>query len=236
MFTKSTRTLHQYTGAGTSNHELDRSTLIPHLPDTFPAPSGTIWEGVDRSTLESVAHLFPAETCGRVFFARFFERAAVEKSVIPDAARDTVYICTQSIASLGKELGLSNDTTHKYVKLYMALGLLRKQKFMGQLAFLLFVGIYHPPQTLEGHLNSLIQKSRPKLHDMAVDVKARCQIYGLISQDLLSSLEQLQALLHVEKGISRRTLEQRLAQAQHITSKVLKAVLTSHLSAEIHPG
>ena len=195
-------------------------------------PAGPVGEGVDRSTLQLVANLFPAETRGRVFFARFLERAAVEKSVIPDATRDTVYICTQSIATLGGELGLSNDTTHKYVKLYMALGLLRKQKFMGRLAFLLFVGIYHPPQTLEGHLDSLIQHSRPKLRTMAMDVKARCQIYGLISQDLLSSLEQLQALLHVEKGTSRRTLEQRLAQAQYITSKILRTVLTSHLPAE----
>lgn len=194
--------------------------------------TGLGWEGVDRSTLQLIANLFPAQTCGRAFFARFFARAAVEKSVIPDVTKDTVYICTQSIASLGEELGLSNDTTQKYVKLYTALGLLRKQKFMDKLTFLLFVGIYHPPQTLESNLDFLIQKSRPRLHDMAVDVKARCQIYGLISQDLVSSLEQLQALLHVEKGTSRCTLEQRLVQAQYITSKVLKVVLRSHLSAE----
>lgn len=194
--------------------------------------TGLGWEGVDRSTLQLIANLFPAQTRGRAFFARFFERAAVEKSVIPDVTKETVYICTQSIASLGEDLGFSNDTTQKYVKLYTALGLLQKQKFLDKLTFLLFVGIYHPPHTLESNLDFLIQKSRPRLHDMAVDVKARCQIYGLISQNLVSSLEQLQALLHVEKGTSRCTLEQRLVQAQSITSKVLKVVLTSHLSAE----
>ncbi|HEY6407679.1 MAG TPA: hypothetical protein VIY29_09455 [Ktedonobacteraceae bacterium] len=192
--------------------------------------------GVDRSTLQLIAHLFPAETRGQVFFTRFCERAAAEQSVIPNAGVDTVYICTQSIATLGEELGFSNDTTHKYVKLYMALGLLRKQKFLDKLAFLLFVGIYHPPLTLASNLDFLIQKSRPRLHDMAVNVKARCRIYGLISQDLVSALEQLQALLDAGKGTSRRSLEQRLAQAQYLTSKVLKVVLTSHLSAESPPG
>src|SRR6266849_10687257 len=132
-------------------------------------PTGLVWEGVDRSTLQLVAHLFPAETRGRVFFARFVERGALEKSVIPDVVKETVYICTQSIAPLGEELGLPNETAHKYVKLYMALGLLRKQKFMGQLAFLLSIGIYHAPTTLESNLDFLIGHSRPKLRAMAMD-------------------------------------------------------------------
>jgi hypothetical protein len=229
MSTISTRIEHQHTVSGTSSSRLDRNTLISHLSDSAPAPGGTIWERIDRSMLKVIADIFPAPTLGQVFFARFLERAASEKSIIPDVARDRVYICTKSIATLGQELNLSNDTTQKYVKLFTALGLLRKQKFMSQLAFIMSIGIYHPPQNLEANLDFLIVKSRPKLHDMAVDVKARCQVYGLISQDITTALQRLNTLLHTEKGDSRRTVEQRLAQAQQLTSRLLHQVLTSHL-------
>jgi hypothetical protein len=193
---------------------------------------------IERTTCAIIAHVFPVPTLGQVFFARFLERAGREPSILPGESKDTVYICTKSIAQLAQELHLSNDTTQKYVVLYMALGLLKKRKFMGQLAFVLWTGIYHPPENLEASLDYLIQKktSRPKLRAMAVEVKARCRIYGLTQQDLISSLEQLQALLHTEKGTSRRTFEQRMAQAHYITSQVLKVVLTSHLSAESTQG
>src|SRR5260370_21187765 len=188
------------------------------------ATGGSAWERIDRATLQLVAHLFPAETRGQTFFARFIERASREQSIIPDVADDTVYICTQSIATLGQELGLPNETAHKYVKLYMALGLLRKQKFMGRLAFLLSIGIYHPPATLESNLDFLIAHSRPKLRSMAADVKARCKLYGLISQDLITSLELLCALLQ-PKGSSRHLLEQQMTQAQALASSLLANLL-----------
>ncbi|GAC1646421.1 MAG: hypothetical protein NVS4B9_38340 [Ktedonobacteraceae bacterium] len=208
--------------------------ISTHMETAQPEGGSKAWKQVDRSTLQRIADLFPAPTLGQIFIARFVERAATERSIIPDLEEGDILVCAKSIAKLGEELHLSNDTTQKYVVLFKALGMLQKRKFMGQIAFILSLGIYHPPKNLEANLDYLIQKktSRPKLRTMAVDVKARCQIYGLISQDLVSSLEQLQTLLHVEKGTSRRSLEQRIAQAQYITSKVLKVVLTSHLSAE----
>src|SRR5712691_5600201 len=186
-----------------------------------------------RTSCAIIAHVFPVPTLGQVFFARFLERAAREPSILPGESKDAVYICTQSIATLARELHLSNDTTQKYVVLYMALGLLKKRKFMGQLAFVLWTGIYQPPENLEGNLDFLIQKktTRPKLRAMAVEVRARCRIYGLTQQDFISSLEQIETVLHTEKGTSRRTFEQRMAQARYIAS-VLKVALTSHLSGE----
>src|SRR5260370_8061805 len=109
------------------------------------APGGSAWERIDRATLQLVAHLFPAETRGQTFFARFIERASREQSIIPDVADDTVYICTQSIATLGQELGLPNETAHKYVKRYMALGLLRIHNFTAPLPSPLSIEITHPP-------------------------------------------------------------------------------------------
>lgn len=204
---------------------------------SIPAPGGSgssepvnaVWKRVDPSTVQLIANLFPVETCGRDFFARFVERASREPSVIPDAAEDTLYICTQSIATLGKELGLPNETAHKYVRLYMAIGLLRKQPFMGRLAFLLTIGIYHPPTTLESDLDLLIGKSRPKLRTMAAEVKARCKLYGVIAQDLVAALSHLNALLQ-PKGRSRHLLEQQVGQAQALTGTILASLLAGQIS------
>src|SRR5437588_607256 len=157
------------------------------------------------------------------------ERAASEKSIIPDVARDEVYICTKSIATLGKELGLSNDTAQKYVVLYKALGLLQKRKVMDQLVFVLSTGIYHPPENLEANLDYPIQKSRPKLRTMASDVKVRCQVYGLLSQDIIVSIQQLNSLLQAQKGDSKHSLEQRMAQGQQILNRLLGQLMTAHL-------
>src|SRR5579859_7942461 len=74
---------------------------------------------VNSSVLQIVRHLFPEHTRGQLFFVEFLKRAAREQSIIPDLEKNTVFINTKSIATLGHELGLSNDTTQKYVKLYI---------------------------------------------------------------------------------------------------------------------
>lgn len=209
-----------------TDHEAPGKMLVHDPPDSEALGC------IERSMRQLISNIFPAPTLGQVFFLRFLERAAHEQSILPDEGKNTIYICTKSIATLGKELDLSNDTVQKYVVLYMALGLLKKRKVLGQLAFVMFTGIYRPPENLEANLDFLIQKSRPKLRAMAIEVKTRCQIYGLISQDLIHSLEQLQALLHMEKGTPLRALERRLAQAQHLTSRLIQTARTLHIPAE----
>ncbi len=176
---------------------------------------------VDSSVLQVIKLLFPEHTRGQLFFVEFLKRAAREQSVIPDLEKNTVFINTQSIATLGHELGLSNDTTQKYVKLYTALGLLRKQKFLDRLAFVMSLGIYSPPETLEANLDALIAKSRSKLRAMAQDVKHRCQVYGLIGQELTQKLMLLQMLLQPNGKVSKRTLERRMAEALYLTKTII---------------
>src|SRR5882724_4393480 len=179
-------------------------TDVIFCPST-PQPG---WEYVNPATWRIIQQLFPEQTRGQSFFMRFLERAAREQSQIPDAPVGSAYICTKSIASLGMELGrFSNDTTQKYVALSLALGLLTKQKFMGRIAFILSVGEYQAPETLEANLDYLIQQSRPRLRDMAIEVQARCKLYGLISQDFMSALSHLNSFLATTKG-NKRTLEQ----------------------------
>lgn len=178
-----------------------------------------------------IAHLFPAPTLGQLFLARFRERAARERSILPDEPEDTAIILTRSIATLAKELDLSNDTTQKYVVIFKALGLLRKRKLMGQLAFVIDTGIYHPPETLEANLDYLlVHYQRPKLRDMAQQVKERCLLYGLISQDVLTSLRQLQTMLQPRgKRESRRAFEQQLLHAQHLVVQIIHTLQSSRL-------
>ena len=199
-----------------------------------PPPEATPGNAHDPTALcvdQVIARLFPAPTLGQLFLARFRERAARERSTLPDEPEDTVVILTRSIATLAKELGLSNDTTQKYVVIFKALGLLRKRKLMGQLAFVMDTGIYHPPEALEANLDYLlVHYHRPKLRDMAQQVKERCLLYGLISQDVLASLQQLQTMLQSgRQGESRRALEQRLWHAQHLVVQMVRTLQSSRL-------
>lgn len=198
---------------------------------------GKAWAQVEGSTLQLIANLFPAPTLGQIFVTRFVERAATERSIVPSLNVGDVVITTKSIATLAAELGLAYDTVQKYVALFQALGMLQKHPFLGgQIAFILALGIYLPPRTLEANLDYLLQrstakKSRTKFHNQVQDVKERCMIYGLISQEFTDTLRQLHTLVQPpEKGQSRRTLELRLAQAQHLVSSMIAQAMTGRLT------
>lgn len=173
-----------------------------------------------------IERLFPAPTLGQLFFTRFLERAAQEQTVLPDEPADSVAICTQSIATLGQQLGIGGDTTQKYVVLYRALGLMKKRKAMGKLAFVMPTGIYHPPDLLEANLQHLLlqMKGRHKFRGLVSDVLARCKVYGLISQDFSAVTTLLQDLLQPGPGETRRTLEQRLLHAKQVFSRMLTSI------------
>jgi len=173
-----------------------------------------------------IAHLFPAPTVGQIFSTRFRERASREQTILPDEPADVVVACTKSIATLAKELGIGFDTTQKYVVLYKALGLMKKRKVMGKLAFIMGAGIYHPPKCLEANLQHLLKiiKGRHKFRELVSDVLARCKVYGLISQEFQAAATLLQDLLHPQLGETRRTLEQRLLQAGQVFNQVLSSM------------
>lgn len=197
---------------------------------------GKLWEGIAHSTLQLIAHLFPAPTLGQVFVTRFGERAATERSIVPGLNVGDVVITTKSIATLAAELELAYDTIQKYMGVFQALGMLQKHTCMGdQIAFILALGIYLPTRTLEANLDYLLQrskaeKSRTKFHDQVQDVKERSLVYGLISQEFTATLRQLHTLVHPpEKGQSRRTLELSLTQAQYLVSTMLAQAMTGRL-------
>ena len=173
-----------------------------------------------------IAHLFPAPTLGRLFYTRFRERASREQTTLPDEPTDVAVATTRSIATLGQELGIGGDTTQKYVALYKALGLMKKRKVMGKLAFVMPTGIYHPPDLLEANLQHLLKiiKGRHKFCELVSDVLARCKVYGFISQDFQAAAALLQDLLQPKPGETRRTLEQRLLQAGQVFGQALRSL------------
>ena len=173
-----------------------------------------------------IAQLFPAPTLGRLFSTRFHERASREQTTLPDEPADVVVACTKSIATLAKELGIGFDTTQKYVALYKALGLMKKRKVMGKLAFIMGAGIYHPPKCLEANLHHLLKmiKGRHKFRELVSDVLARCKVSGLISQEFQAAAALLQDLLQPLPGETRRTLEQRLLHAGQVFGHILSSM------------
>ena len=201
------------------------TTEVEEPPDVEPGPISApnlARLGVD----EVVARLFPAPTLGRLFSTRFHERASREQTILPDEPADVVVACTRSIATLAKELGIGFDTTQKYVALYKALGLMKKRKVMGKLAFIMGTGIYHPPKCLEANLLHLLKiiKGRHKFRELVSDVLARCKVYGLISQEFQAAAALLQDLLHPLPGETRRTLEHRLLHAGQVFNQVLTSM------------
>jgi len=173
-----------------------------------------------------VTRLFPWPTLGQTFLARFKERAATERSIFPDLKAGDVMVCAKGIAELAEALDIAYDTAQKYVALFKALGMLQRRKFMGRTAFIFSLGIYLPPKNLAANLDYLLQrsqskKSRSKYHGLVKDVKQRCLVYGLIPQEFTLALRQLHSLVQPEEGLSRRKLEQRLAQAQHLVSTMI---------------
>lgn len=191
----------------------------------------------EPKTLALIAALFPLPTLGQAFVVRFLECATQERSSIPTLQSGDVVVCAKSIAKLGERLGFSNDTTDKYVLLFKSLGMVQKQKFMGQIAFIFSLGIYQSPASLEANLDFLInrskgQKSRTKLHVLVTEVKQRCLVYGLISQDFTNALKQVHMLIQPQERLSRRKLDQRLLQAQYVVSTLLKQTLAGHLPSE----
>ncbi len=188
---------------------------------TLPPPENND-EG-KRTVAHIISCIFPKPTLGQDFFKHFIERAQQDQVTLPDEPASIAVICTKSIATLGKELGFSHDTTHKYVVIFKALGLLKKRNVMEQEMFVLTTGIYHAPETLEANLDHLIlhiqhKKSRGKFHQLLIDVKQRCLVYKLIAQDVSHTFALLENLLHPVEGETKLRLERRIVQAQYLVS------------------
>lgn len=130
-------------------------------------------ERVDSYTLQVIGQLFPAPTNGIEFLALLLRWARVKQlSLGVEQSRDVAIITVQSIRELAKLIGLAYETTHKYVMLFCALGLLAKRRANGKIELHFALGRYTPPLSL-GELDRLIEQGRKKVKSCAKKVKRR---------------------------------------------------------------
>ncbi|MGB8346569.1 MAG: hypothetical protein WCD86_16910 [Ktedonobacteraceae bacterium] len=130
-------------------------------------------ERVDSYTLQVIGQLFPAPTNGIEFLALLLRWARVKQlSLGVEQSRDVAIITVQSIRELAKLIGLAYETTHKYILLFCALGLLAKRRANGKIELHFALGRYTPPLSLD-ELDRLVEQGRKKVKSCAKKVKRR---------------------------------------------------------------
>ena len=162
-------------------HDCTDQRLAPPPP---PDAASGLFKRVDSTRLRLIHQLFPASTTtdggGLVFLARLLALATPSCRAARDGEPEGAVIAVQSIRELARRIGWSYDTTHKYVVLFCALGLLfkRKRRGDGKVELAVAQGSYRPPRSLEA-LDRLIASSRPKVQSYARKVRRRyLHLYG----------------------------------------------------------
>src|SRR5579884_1232372 len=162
-------------------HDCTDQRLAPPPP---PDAASGLFKRVDSTRLRLIHQLFPASTTtdggGLVFLARLLALATPSCRAARDGEPEGAVIAVQSIRELARRIGWSYDTTHKYVVLFCALGLLfkRKRRGDGKVELAVAQGSYRPPRSLEA-LDRLIASSRPKVQSYARKVRHRyLHLYG----------------------------------------------------------
>jgi hypothetical protein len=133
------------------------------------APMGLLgvdYERVDPSTRRVIHTLFPSHTRGFAFYTGLLRNAIVKQCTLPDnpteARRDTAVVSIKGYAELRLRLRLSYDTTHMYILIYRALGLLYIEKYDGLTTIIIPLGAYHPPAGLAETLLQLRERYRSR--------------------------------------------------------------------------
>jgi len=138
---------------------------IEGQPSTV-APIGVGYEQVDPSTRRVIHALFPPSTRGYAFYTGLLANAIVTHDMlshVPQEMRgDAAIVQVTGYAELSQYLGLSYDTTHMYVLIYRALGLLYLEKHDGLTTIILPLGAYRPPAGLGETLLQLRERYRSR--------------------------------------------------------------------------
>ncbi|HLZ58082.1 MAG TPA: hypothetical protein VKR06_14170 [Ktedonosporobacter sp.] len=158
------------------------SDAPPEPPSLIPIAIGVAKERVDPRTLQLIEHLFPGHH-GLDFLAKLLRQAQAKQLALPDLGLpevcDVAVITAQSIRVLAQHLGLSYDTTEKYVVTFCQLRLLSKKRQRHQI--ILHFPLVHPhlpePEALdqlqELRPDNQTPRYRPKVRTFASQVKRR---------------------------------------------------------------
>jgi hypothetical protein len=180
-----------------------RFEVFPLLQDHVPALVGC--ERVDPQTLQVIDRLFPAPSSGLAFLARLLRRATVKQQALSEEfTQDVAVITVQSIRELATHIGWGYDTTHKYVVLFCALGLLSKRRVCGKVELSFALVRYTLPLTLDA-LDRLIAQSRPKVQSFAKKVKRRYLLFygNHLQAESPKPVEEKSPNLELDEAIER---------------------------------
>ena len=141
------------------------ATRIEGRPSAV-APIGVDYEQVDPYTRHVIHALFPAPTRGYTFYRGLLANAIVthdKLSRMPQEMRgNAAVVQVTGYAELSQYIGLSYETTHMYVLIYRALGLLYLEKHDGLTTIILPLGAYRPPAGLGETLLQLRERYRSR--------------------------------------------------------------------------
>jgi hypothetical protein len=189
-------------------------------PDAVPA----LFEQVDPSTLQVVNCLFPRPTSGVAFLALLLQLAQIKQRASGEGFdQEMAVITVQSIRDLSRLIGWGYDTTHKYVVIFCALGLLTKRRANGKVELHFALVRYTPPLSLDA-LDRLIAQSRPKVQSYARKVRRRyLLLYG--NDECASS-----PVCHpAESPIPE--LDEAIQQVQQLMERAASSVIQTDLAA-----
>ncbi len=172
---------------------------------------------VDPQRLQVIHQLFPpAPAGGLLFLARLLAQA--RGMPCRDGEPEVAVITVQSLRELASRMGWGYDTTHKYVVLFCALGLLMKRRGGGKVELSFALGRYTPPRSLEA-LDRLIAASRSKVQSYARKVRRRyLQLFGACQHaesptphpaesalsDLDKAIQRIQQIIEREPSPTKR--------------------------------
>jgi hypothetical protein len=132
---------------------------------------GIAYERIHPSTRQIIHALFPAHTRGEAFFLGLLANATIKPYVLPGKPEEVnedaaVVSVMQGCDELCQRVALSYDTTHMYLVIFRALGLLYEEKQGKQTLFHIPLNAYKPPSDLPERLRQLKEHyldKRPRL-------------------------------------------------------------------------
>ena len=173
-----------------------------------PPGGGVDVARVDPTTLALVQALFPTHLCGRSFLVAYLANAQCEDCLHPSVPAErrgeAAIVCVGGYRSLAKLLHFSYETTHMYVLVFRALGLLFDLKLGKSTSFIFPLGQYQPPTHLDEILANLLeryQSHRPKVRRLIENVSRRL---GELTKEGGASISQ------PETGDAKATVEEAL--------------------------
>src|SRR6266568_2338755 len=130
---------------------------------------------ISGSAFKAIRLLFAEPFRGFDFVQDLLNGAQVIQCQLSDqeSLDDVAVVTVQNVRELAKRIKWGYDTTHRYLLVFCALGLMRKQRYEGKLQILFPLTIYVPSPNVVDALDKIIETSRPKARQLARQVRER---------------------------------------------------------------